>query len=66
MTPKIRIKLRIFPTPRYLKNTKNVNPKDSNNPLLELTKIKEDVKNKDRYNNIKNTNIVQFFSGPKK
>jgi hypothetical protein len=47
-TPIRRKKFKIFPSPKYLKITNMVKPVAVINPLLELIKIIENVKNREK------------------
>jgi len=61
--PKIKKKLMILPTPKYLRIVKEVIAKDARRPLLELAKIVEKVKRRVKKRATKNKGITPKVSG---
>jgi len=59
----IKIKLRIFPTPRYERNAKSDNDTEMIRPRRELAKIKEKVKRRAANRRAKNRAMVPKTSG---
>lgn len=66
MAAAIRIKFRIFPTPKYLRIRKRVRPKEVMNPLLVLPKTREKVKSKLKKIRTKNKGRTPNCSGSTK
>jgi hypothetical protein len=64
--PKIKRKLIILPTPKYLRIVKEVIAKDVIRPLLELAKIVEKVKRRVKKRATKNKGIAPKVSGSTK